>query len=296
MVADAATDLELQIATGWREDRLDWSISGYVPHVDTGEALPARSELIWDKLRIWQLRGRGALTVAVEDLPYSAIQVRGEAGYGRIRSGISQDSDFVLAGNEFIEFSRSDNRADRGHVLDLSLAIGPHFRPKQGRTIIMPLLGYSYHEQNLRITDGFQTIGQPEGPFPGLDSSYETEWHGPWIGLEVEFQPVERVTLSGNFQYHWADFQAAADWNLRTDFQHPVSFTHDANGTGIDFSTAAAFEFAERWSVELSYNYRKWQTSAGIHNFFFIDGTAAVPLNEVNWESQALIIGLNHRF
>jgi opacity protein-like surface antigen len=295
--AALATDFDLQIATGIREDRLDWSISGSLP--DNGSILPARSELTWDNLRIWEVRTRGTLTLAADAFPQFTPVVRGEAGYGWIRNGRNRDSDYVLVDSEFVEFSRSNNRADSGNVVDLSLGVGAQFQPDNGRVTLTPLLGYSYHEQNLRITDGFQTIsfpGQPTGPFPGLDSSYEAEWRGPWIGLDADFQPLERVSLSGNLQYHWADFQAVADWNLRTDFQHPVSFTHDANASGFKVSAAAAFELVERWSVELSYDYREWQTAAGIHRFFFVDGVAAVPLNKVNWTSQSLSIGLHYRF
>lgn len=293
--AGASSDFSLQIAAGLREDRLDWALSGSIQDEDTGEIFPVRSELLWDDLKIRQVRTRGTLTVAVEDFSRFAPRFRAEAGYGRIHSGRNQDADFALVDGEVIEFSRSNNDADRGHVLDLSLAAGPHFRVSPGLAVT-PLLGYSYHEQNLRITDGVQTI-PPEGPFSGLDSRYETEWRGPWLGLELAYLPVQRLTISGNVQYHWADFEAVADWNLRTDFQHPVSFSQSANATGVDLSAAVAYELAPRWDLELSYDYRRWQTASGIHRFFFVDfGTAAVPLHEVTWKSQALMVGLSHHF
>jgi opacity protein-like surface antigen len=292
--AATTTDLGLLFAAGFREDRLDWSIATFLPH--EGEILPARSELSWDNLRIWQLRTRGTLTLTVEDFSHFAVRARGDAGYGRIHSGANRDSDFVLFDNAVIEFSRSDNRADRGHVLDLSLAVGPYFTFNRNGFAVTPLLGYSHHEQNLRIRDGFQTIPMA-GPFAGLDSSYDAKWRGPWTGVEVEFQPLARLSLYGSLHYHWADFEAEADWNLRDDFQHPVSFTHSANGSGIKFSATAAYQFAKRWSLDLIYDYSRWQTSPGIHRFFFVDtGAAAVRLNEVDWRSQALLIGLNYRF
>jgi opacity protein-like surface antigen len=296
-VAALSTEVAVQIAAGLREDRLDWSISGSTPY--QGAVRPARSELTWDNLRIRQIQTQGTMTLTAEGAPRIAARIRGEAGYGRIHSGSNQDSDFVLVDNQVIEFSRSNNNADRGHVLDLSVGGGLQFRPIR-RIAFTPLLGYSYHEQNLRISDGFQsidTIAQQVGPFAGLDSRYETEWRGPWLGLEVQGQLLERLSLSATFQHHWADFQAEADWNLRDKFQHPVSFTQAANATGITVSTAAAYELTSRWLLELSYDYRRWQTAGGIHRFFFVDsGAAAVRLNEVNWKSQALMLGLTRQF
>ncbi len=72
-----------------------------------------------------------------------------------------------------------------------------------------PLLGYSYHEQNLNITDGNQTIPD-SGSFPGLNSSYDTEWQGPWIGFDLRFKAREIKTFAHRFEtyftyeYHWA--------------------------------------------------------------------------------------------
>ncbi|UCG08955.1 MAG: hypothetical protein JSV83_10030, partial [Desulfobacterales bacterium] len=84
---------------------------------------------------------------------------------------------------------------------------------------IRPVVGYSYHEQNLTITDGYQPIATPgitppEGPFVGLDSTYETQWYGPWVGMDLRFTSTNlKPVIYGieallNFEYHWADVEA----------------------------------------------------------------------------------------
>ena len=155
------------------------------------------------------------------------------------------------------------------------------------------------------MTDGNQTVESivtpPLGPYGGLDSSYDAEWKGPWIGVDVSFQsparggskPVEGYELTCGFEYHWADYDAEADWNLRTDFAHPKSFEHDADGYGMVGFAEFSYFFNPRWALHFSGNYQKWETDPGIDRAFYADGTVTeTRLNEVNWNTYALMIGL----
>jgi hypothetical protein len=306
--ADAVRDLDLQFGAGYRHDRLDWNIAG-TPQGTNPNVL---SELSWDGLAIYQARAKGKLVVESDKFPYFDTCLKGSIGYGWIVDGRNQDSDFA-GDNRTLEFSRSRNNADDGSVFDVSLALGPRFRVREERLTITPLVGLSYHEQNLILTDGVQTISdqaaadaffgpgelmlQPLGPFPGLDSSYETRWKGPWVGVDLEIRPSDRLTLAASAEYHWADYEATADWNLRADFAHPASFTHQARGEGILLSAAADLALAERWSVELSYDFADWQADDGTDRVLFADGSVGVTrLNEVNWRSQAVLLGVTYRF
>jgi hypothetical protein len=50
-------------------------------------------------------------------------------------------------------------------------------------------------------------------------------------------------------------------------------------------------------SISLNGNYQKWDTDPGTDKTFFADGsTVTIPLNEVNWESWAIMLGANCRF
>ena len=165
-----------------------------------------------------------------------------------------------------------------------------------------PLVGYSYHEQNLKITDGFQTI-PATGPFPGLDSSYDTEWKGPWIGIDLRFKAREikifahRFETYFTYEYHWADYDAEADWNLRDDLAHPKSFKHDTDGNGYVIGAGFNFVLHQHWALNFNFDYQDWSTDDGTIKFFLADGTThKQQLNEVNWTSYALSLGLSVRF
>jgi hypothetical protein len=267
------------------------------------------SELSWDDIESYQINFRGNLV-----LP-NIIALRGVANYGWIFDGDNQDSDYA-GDNRTLEFSRSNNSADDGNLWDVSLAIGYPIR--WGKDVIgtmIPLAGYSYHKQELTMTDGYQTISVPVitptgiiippevGPFPGLNSAYDTEWKGPWLGLDLSFKAAEIKTFAHrletyiSYEYHWADFDAEADWNLREDFEHPKSFEHDADGKG--WIIRAGFNFMLQRHIALNFNldYQDWSTDSGTDKIYFSDGaTAKTRLNEVNWTSYSLGLGLSVRY
>jgi hypothetical protein len=285
-------ETELIVSAGYRRDDLDWNIAG-----DTSGNNPnVLSELTWDDLESYQVKFQGSLVIP------NMIALRGVADYGWIFSGENQDSDYA-GNNRTYEFSRSNNSADDGDLWDVSLALGYPFR--WGQSVIgtlTPLAGYSYHEQNLTMTDGCQTI-PPTGSFPGLHSSYDTEWKGPWIGFDLNFKAKEIKTVAHRFEtyfsyeYHWADYHAEADWNLRDDFRHPKSFEHDADGNGWIIRTGFNFWLQRHIALNFNFDYQNWSADDGTDKVYFTDGTTdKTRLNEVNWTSYDVGLGLSVRF
>jgi hypothetical protein len=285
-------EVRMVFGAGYRRDDLDWNIAG-----DTSGNNPnVLSELTWDDLESYQVKFQGSLAIP------NIIALRGYADYGWIFDGENQDSDYA-GDNRTYEFSRSNNNADDGEVWDASLAIGYPFRT--GQTVIAtftPLVGYSQHEQKLKITDGYQTI-PPVGSFAGLDSSYDTEWKGPWIGMDMRFRTkkssnfAERIETYLSYEYHWADYHAEANWNLRDDFQYPKSFEHDADGNGWIIGAGLNFILQRNIALNFDFDYQNWSAKDGTDKVFFADGTTAkTRLNEVNWSSYALGLGLEVRF
>lgn len=282
---------EVSVSTGKRTDDLDWNISGITPF---GNFVNVLSELTWSDIESQEIRVGARVFL-------NRYFLKGEASYGFINSGVNQDSDF--RGNDrTLEYSRSNNSSDDGSVWDLSGGLGYQYKfPALGGTVdLIPMAGLSYHKQNLTITEGVQTIDTVApvelGPFPGLNSTYEAGWGGPWAGADVAYQRGN-LKVFGSFEYHVVYYRAEANWNLRTAFAHPVSFEHWATGTGIVFSAGGEYNLSQRWSLNASFKASDFRASDGTDRTYFASGAAAdTPLNEVNWESRSALFGLNYRF
>jgi hypothetical protein len=288
--------IEIEAGYGYRQARLDWNIAGDLQ----GNNPDVLSELKWKDLLIHEFH----LDTRV-NLNKSFI-LKGSINYGVIVDGDNRDSDYA-ADNREEEFSRSNNDADQGNTLDTLLGVGYRFRLISESCSVIPLVGYSYHRQNLTMRDGYQTItwagGPPLGSFRGLDSTYDAKWQGPWIGLEMILETekfaktLPPISFYVAWEYHWADYYAEADWNLRDDFMHPRSFEHEADGTGMVTSLGVCLRLNDKWSVRLGYETEEWSTEEGVDKLFLSNDTVVkTRLNEVNWHSDVIQIGCSVRF
>lgn len=289
-VVHASPNLQMEgsLGTGYRQDRLNWNIAG----TSAGTNPNILSELSWDNLDIAQLRAGGKMTYK------NNWVVRGAASYGKIVTGRNQDSDY-LGDNRTLEFSRSNNKAG-GDVRDASLGMGHTFRlfdKSVGKFIhLTPLAGYSFHQQNLTMTNGYQTW-PPTGAFSGLNSTYNAEWKGPWLGMDAGLQAGPKLTVIASLEYHWVDYFADANWNLRDTFAHPVSFTHSAKGRGYTVSLGGSYAIARSFLINVTLEHRKWTTDPGKDVIYFSDGRIGqTQFNQANWESMAAMIEAVVRF
>ncbi len=270
------------VGVGHRVDNLDWSVAGDV----NGRNPNVLSELTWRDLGIVQLELGGNMVLD------NSVYLRGNLAYGRIYAGDNQDSDYA-GDNRTIEYSRSNNGADDGSVSDLSVGVGYQFRPGE-RTRLTPIVGYSRHEQNLKMRDGYQTI-PPLGAFAGLDSSYDTRWSGPWVGVDFSHVIDHRFSLFGAAEYHQGDYKADANWNLRDDFAHPVSFTQKADAGGTILMFGGAYRLTDAWTLRGSLRYQNWSTDPGVDRVFFANGgSVETRLNEVNWDSRLVMFSVSY--
>ncbi len=290
-------ETELNVANGYRSDDLKFSLHGVQPD-DVGGLLGVASDLNWKNLDIDQLSTHGK--VVVND----TFVFKGNFSYGWILDGQVQNSDFVgdVKHPRQEEFSRTNHSAEGGSVLDTSSGMGLQFDFCSNRMSFTPLVGYAYQEQNLEVHDGVVTLNQiddtPVGsPTGDIHSSYETQWHGPWLGMDLSYDATKKLTLLFGFEYHFVNYSAVGNWAQRDDFQHPKSYSHDADGDGLKLSGGADYAFSSHWSVNLNLTYQDWSTDTGEDRTFFVDGTSGhAILDEVNWKSWNAALGLTYHF
>ena len=284
---------DMRLLAGWRRDDFDWNIASDI----SGDATPnILSELTWSDLKMTQLKLESDVFID------NHFVFTGMLAYADIYEGDNQDSDY--SGNDrTLEFSRSNNDSGDGDAMDWSLGAGYKLYLGSDEDLLVAddmwltlLGGYSYHELNLIITEGVQTIPDT-GPFgPTLHTSYWAEWDGPWLGFQLEGS-IDKIFGTFRFEYHWADYYGSANWNLRNDFQHPKSFEHIADGRGLVFNLGAGYEVTDSLTLNLRADIQDWEATDGIDRTFFASGTTTeIRFNEVNWKSKALMLGSTYHF
>ncbi|WP_372679489.1 hypothetical protein [Desulfosarcina sp.] len=285
------------LSAGYRTDKLNWHIAGNLQGTNPN----VRSELTWSGLRIYQLK------LANRTVIMDRFYLRGYLDYGMVISGNNQDSDYN--GDDRTQtFSRSSNGVDGNDVWDGSIGVGPRFSFFASAMVVCPMIGYAVSEQDLNIVDGYQAFSAPPlttptGPIAGLDSRFQTRWRGPWLGVDLFFSipgaeaPFTKVGVIFTGEYHWVNYDAEANWNLRSDYAHPVSFYQEADGSGVKAGTTILFEIRDRWSIHAGMNVKEMTTDAGLDRTYYADGrTGETRLNEVRWRSFTFEAGVSCRF
>jgi len=292
---------EVYFSSGYRLDELDWNIAG--PNGSPNII----SELTWSDIELMTFE------LGVKRC-FSANWLAGfEASYGYVFNGDNQDSDYS-GNNRAQEFSRSNNNADSGMAIDASVYAGYKLKLVEKNELalyLIPKVGFSYASQFMRMKNGNQTLSEPApafgitednlmplGSFSGLDSKYDATWFGPWLGLESELELGRSLHVSLNLEYHYAYYDATADWNLRSDFQHPESYTQEAEGYGLVSNIEAKYRLSQKSSVLLSVDYEDWNADkGGKQNFKFAnDIELSSTLNEVNRRSKGINVGFSYAF
>ena len=215
--------------------------------------------------------------------------------YGDIKSGKVQDSDYN-GNNRTQEFSRSisDTAGDRVELSITSYCKKNASILNNAMTLsIQPGFGFIYSAQRRELFNGLQIIDITALPgddpnIIGLDSHYTSAWTGPFLNFDIIIKPRRFISLAGNIRAYLTDYFAQANWNLRDEFAHPVSFEHSSNGLGYDASIYLNIYPTSQLAIGASYRHRYWRTTSGIDKTYVVDtdgnvSTGVTRLNGAFW-------------
>lgn len=288
-------DIRLNAGAGFYKGDLQWSIASDI----TGEATPnILSELTYSDVEYETFAAEGM--IRFNRGSFAGVSLQGRYLTGEASSGTNQDSDYN-GNNRTEEYSRSLSDADGSEITEFELIFGYRFTLNE-QWSITPKFAYSYNEQMLKMTDGVQILDTRVnalslGPFTGnLNSSYTAEWEGFWAGGELAWQ-WQRHLLTLELQAHYQDYYAEANWNLREDFAHPVSFAHWSEGTGTRWKLRYQLQFARHFSAWVQASAEDFEADPGRDVVYFADGDrGATRLNGVTWESSGYALGVEFNF
>jgi len=290
--AHAAINLDsnISLTPSIRFDDVDWRSDGA-----TGiSSSPNKAYVLdWKNVSIFQLNLGSA--IIFNDFLYAKSTV----GFGVIASGDNQLSELDANNNNTV-IANSVNDADDGDVFDISISFGALFRivdhSVKNTLLLIPQIGYSVHKQTLHMQNGVQTIPST-GAVSGLDSNYESQWDGPWIGLDLRFEATTTSALQFRYEYHIADYFADANINLDNTLAHPRSLSHNADATGTIFALGWREEFNDSWFLGFEVMTQRWTTDRGTNLVFPSNGAAyKTQLGKVSWSSTSVNVTISRFF
>ncbi|RLT97337.1 hypothetical protein [Ketobacter sp.] len=287
----SAYDLELNTGMGNSQGTLQWNIAG------GNDGPNILSELTYKDVNFRQFTM--ASTLRLHRGWLAQHEVFASFSHGAANQGTVQDSDYD-GDNRSGEYSRSYSSAVDSKMTDFSLGLARRVQ-LDAFQVIKPMVGFSRKTQNMLMTEGVQTINTDDpaaiGPFRGtLNSSYDTTWDSLWLGLGWSLETRHhQLGLAARFE--WLDYSAVADWNLRSDFAHPKSFSQRATGNGYSVSLDYSYHFNQTISMWLSWQQKDWKTDPGQDTVYFADGSrGSTQLNEVSWQESGISTGMILRF
>lgn len=276
----------LNVSSGYRHDKLRYDIPG--------NGVNILSELTW-AVPAAEIRLDGGWTHT------SGFTVKGHLAYAQnISGGEVQDSDYLLNDRQG-EFSRSYADPRESRMLDLSLGAGWRL-PLGSSAVLTPSFGLARYESLYRMRNGRQVVSNygfemPLGPIPGLNSKYSPVWNSVWQGLEAELKPNKQIALRAALKHHWFDYRAEADWNLRGDRAHPVSFTHQGYGRGWEAELGADWRLLAGHRLTLDISGRQLNLQDGKRTVYPAEGgSIETSLNEVTADSWSARLGYRYDY
>lgn len=246
--------IEVAYHRGVQHEDFNWSIAGN----SSGQNPNVYSELKWKNLYG---------TVNAADINVRVWKcLHAFAGYSKtsLNGGDVNDTDYGSDNRTDPVYNRNFN--NRGGYMD-SWHAGIEYRYAPCSALsILPGAGYGRNRQSLNIIDG-------SGQFSGLNSTYADSWSGPFVQVKAQYDIVPKLSVSLNCRYNQVNYRAQADWNLIPQFRHPVSFTDDAKGYGVNTGAAIAYTIIPHFKLQLAAGYYYWETGKGNDRLYLEDGT-----------------------
>ena len=206
-----------------------------------------------------------------------AFVLEAEYADSRIRSGRAQDSDYA-SDNRTDEFSRSfsDIESDSINYFSLATGIKTRWLNTKGHYLSF-LIGYKKHNVDITMTNGVVEIPEADAGslIPGLNSTYNSEFRSIFAGLSTE-HVFSWGTIGFRYDLYYTDLKAEADWNLRTDFAHPVSFEQVGDGKGYAATLGYTYNHNRNWDYSIDYVVTKYHIQDGYDQTYFSDTTSFI--------------------
>lgn len=254
-----------------------WQIS--FPAITTSNEVVGRieSQLTYNKIDSPLVIITGGMGIG----PYFSFD--GLFGAGSIGNGTSTDTDrFIPNAGNGTEFSKSTCDIHGDVTLwEINLYYNNQRYTGKGLGPWGAVFGFTHYQDKLTMTNGIQTI-PPDGPFTGLNSTYDFYWDAIKLGVLPQFNVTDRFSISGMLAvYPYVNYRGDAYWNLRTSgpdaFRaEPPNFIHKStSGYGYEASLGLTYGITKQLELTAGYRYLYLYAKDGTDTTYFADGSVA---------------------
>ncbi|CAF24584.1 hypothetical protein [Candidatus Protochlamydia amoebophila] len=304
----ASCQQSVEMGVGWRRDKLNWKLKNIELDQISGNV---DSHIQFKKLELY-------MAYAKAKWIGSKYYVRLSADYGTSFKGEAREHfqlDTPLL-NKDILVNTHDPIKKRSEVYDFDIATGYPLSFCYGRLNVVPLIGFSFHRQHLRVkgkkdssssSSYFSPIsssnplyGNDSNPFvkPSSDSNpiianklglnvsrrtstYRFNWYGFYLGTDIAYALDKEWTLYAELEAHCLDscHRKRKSWTGVYFVDH---YHRNRWAWGFNTNLGTTFCLSNCWYGKISLDY-KWLKSH-------------TRKDELKWESVGINAALSHSF
>jgi len=247
---------------GISEEKTSWAISGDLH----GNKPNIMSELVWNNNNI--------VTGIENFIFWNNFVLKTDLSTSYTYSGYGTDSDYASDNREDLIYS---GKFSSKNSSSLAIKVATEYAVTRNRLYFN--LGYSLISYKDKLSHG--KIGS---------SSYRWGLKGPLLGFRYHFFNDSKWNVSIANELLFVKYHAKADWILRDDLKHPLSYSHNLSANwAMDISTVWIYNLNDKVSIGLNGKYFIYDGKRGIDTTFLKSGVELVTqLNYVrlrNWNS-----------
>jgi len=221
-----------------------------------------------------------------------------EYANSKISSGRAQDSDYELD-NRMDEFQRGYSDIEEDSISHYSLTTGLKTRWfNQKKHYLSFLVGYKVDEVDITMSNGVYALPEEDAGFkiPGLIATYNSEFKSILAGLSTE-HVFSWGAIGLSYELYNTKLNAEADWMLREDYAHPISFVHFGDGVGHSLKLGYTYRINRNWDYSIDYVSSEYHIKNGYDHTFFSNSTSSViKLNNSKYEQESIRLGVSFNF
>ncbi len=268
---------ELTFHSGYASTDFNWSIAGN----SSGQSPDVLSEVKWKNIS--GVLAGSQLKINLYKNWFVLIQFTNVF----VKSGNVTDSDYAEDGRKSRTYY-AELRSNEGSLNDFNAFGGYHFFNSE-RLNLGFLAGYKWSRENLLLLNKNQpSVGEKD-----LRSTYQTSWKGFSTGLYANYKVASSIMVNAKLIYSQLKYNAEADWNLIDAFKHPVSFTHYANGFGLEASLSGIYRFNNNISLQIKGKFSSAETGTGVDQLFLESGSTQITqFNGVERNTKNFTVGI----